>query len=252
MNIGFIISSAIDLGENQNKGFNGIGVRSAFSTQERLMQTQFTLASINLLFPDAKKYIFDVGKNSKKYAEHLSYVKNLEFFSLEELDEKQADLCLTSPSKGLCEATATHLFLQKKKDELKKYDFLIKISGRYYYTAFNKNFLSKNNLDKVLTKKIYKWEWKNSWRFPEFLKHTNDMLFWMPTTTYCIPQKCFENYTKSMQDIKNIYEENEHPDFQRIDFECMMFHFLLKNKNFIETDWMCEGSGGQDKKLNPH
>ena len=103
--------------------------------------------------------------------------------------------------------------------------------------------------DKILSKKIYKWNWKNSWGFPEFLNQ-DGMLYWMPTTTYCIPRFCFETYKSSIENIKNFYEDNKDSNFIQIDFEAIMFHFLLKDKYFIETDWTCEGLGGVDGKLS--
>lgn len=249
MNVAFIISSAIDLGNGAKFNFIGKKVRSVFSAEERFEQTQFTLSNIDSFFPDVKKYIFDVGKNSDRYKDNLSYVKNLDFISIEKINKEASEKCITLQSKGWCESIGTYIFLENKKDELKKYDFLIKISGRYFYKNFNKKFLTSDNLDKILSKKIYKWNWKNSWGFPEFLNQ-DGILYWMPTTTYCIPRFCFETYKSSIENIKNFYEHNKDSNFIQIDFEAIMFHFLLKDKYFIETDWTCEGLGGVDGKLS--
>ena len=150
MKIAFIISSAINLDDTVNISFGNGNKRSAFSSEERFRQTQYSLNSINLIFPDSKKYIFDTSINSDQYRKKLSYFKNLDFVSLNEIDKDKAMLCRTSKSKGFCESLSTMMFLDEKRNELENYDFIIKLSGRYFFSSFDKSKLIEENTNKYL------------------------------------------------------------------------------------------------------
>ena len=229
MKIAFIISSAINLDDTVNISFGNGNKRSAFSSEERFRQTQYSLNSINLIFPDSKKYIFDTSINSDQYRKRLSYFKNLDFVSLNEIDKDKAMLCRTSKSKGFCESLSTMMFLDEKRNELENYDFIIKLSGRYFFSSFDKSKLIEENTNKYLFKKIRKWDWKESWNFPNYLKQPDNKLYYAPTQAYCVGKYSIEKYHNGIKNIYSHYLNESYENAMRIDYECLMYYFVLNN-----------------------
>jgi hypothetical protein len=250
MKIAFYISSVINMKNIEDIGFGHSSKRTAFSDEERFRQTQFTIANIRSLFPEATIFHFEIGENSKQYQEKLSYIDNLKFIIGEDLDAEAMKLCRSNPSKGLCETVATELFLEHYKDELKEFDFLIKIGGRYFFTSIDKTFLSPENTDKYLCKNIRRFEWLEWWGYPEFLKD-NGHLNWTPSQSYIVGTQRLNDYQTSLSLIKDFYIKN--PETAKIlDFECMLYHYILKGKPHIEIPWINGGWGGQDAVYNEY
>jgi hypothetical protein len=104
MKLAFFISSIINIDQTISQGFSYSKQRSAFSSDERLRQTQYTINSINLVCPESTIYLFDSSVNAEEYSNKLSYVENLKFVSLEKIDPASAEITRSHPGKGFCEA----------------------------------------------------------------------------------------------------------------------------------------------------
>lgn len=246
MKIAFYISSIINV--DSTNGFGHIASRSAFSSEERFRQTQFTIGNIRSLFPEAHLFLFEIGKNVEKIRNDLSYVRNLTVVSAEELDPAVTEMCRTNKSKGTCETAATLLFLKHYMSTLKEYDYVIKISGRYFFTQIDNNFLNQENTDKYLCKQIFSWDWKPEWCYPEILKK-NGRLFWAPSQTYAVGRGAMDDYYQSLTNMYEYYTDN--PEVAKIlDFECLLYHYVLQDKPYIEVPWITGGWGGQEGAYN--
>jgi hypothetical protein len=188
-------------------------------------------------------FLFDVGENVADIKQKLNSIKNLTVISGEELDPSVTEICRTNPSKGYCESIGTSLFLKHYIEELKNYDFVIKITGRYFYIDIDKTFLTNENKDKYLCKNTRKFDWQDWWGYPELLKD-NNQINWTPTQSYIIGNTQLNNFQESMLTVQSYYCDN--PDVGKIlDFECMFYHHILRNKTFVEIPWICGGWAGQ-------
>ena len=244
MKIAFFISSAINIENKDGNGFGFVPSRTAFTPEERFRQTQATIANVRLLFPDAHIFHYEIGKEADRYKQQLNYVDNLTFVSIEDLNHTTAEMCRTNNSKGLCEAVSTSLFLDHYIDQLKQYDYFIKLGGRYFYTNVDKTFLTQENTDKYLCKNIRNFEWLDWWGYPEEFKR-NGCVKWTPSQSYIVGNGQLEDYKASMFSVKDYYLAN--PSLARIlDFECLLYYFILENKPYIEIPWTNGGWGGQD------
>lgn len=241
MKLAFFVSSAINLDESKTSFSYGIK-RTAFGSAERFRQTQYTINTINLVAPGSDIFILDVSKNYQEYKDNLSYVKNLKFIPLESLDPDIAALCRTHPSKGLCEAISTTSFFKHYFNQLAEYDFIVKITGRYFFTNFDQSILKEENKNKYLFSPIKKFDWLDRWGYPQELKKENK-LFWAPTCTYAIGKYCIQEFYNDLLTIQNYYINN--PDTSSIiDYECMMYYRVLENKELLELPWKYAGWRG--------
>ena len=244
MKLAFYISSAINVDDNIQNGFGHLNVRSFFNSEERFRQTQFTISNIRLLCPTATIFLFEIGKNAEEYKKRLKYVSNLEFISSEDLDPIITQFCRTSSSKGQCETKATMLFLDHYISRLSEFDYLIKISGRYFFTSFDASVFNLENTGSYLTKNLRKWNWKDSWKYPQMLNRGN-YLYWIPTQTYVVGNKLLFDFYKGLYNIREYYN-NHGIVSDKIDYECMIYHFVLDNKPLISLPWTCGGWVGQN------
>lgn len=239
MKLAFFISSAINLDSTVNQGFSYSNKRTQFNSDERLRQTQFTINSINLVCPDSTIYLFDSSTNAEEYSNKLSYVRNLKFIPLIKLDKDTATITRSHPTKGYCEALGTELFLKNYIEELSEYDFITKVSGRYYYASFDNKFFNQENKNSYLVKQIKNWDWNENWQYPNFL-NINGKLFWSATQTYAIGKNQIQNFYNNFSKITNYYRDNEQ-NSNHIDFECLMYYFVLRNQNLVEIPWSVGG-----------
>lgn len=248
MKIAFYISSIINL--DNARGFGNIPSRSAFSSAERFRQTQFTIANIRSLFPAAHLFLFEIGREVDQIRKDLRHVSNLTIISAEELDPAITELCRTNRSKGTCETAATLLFLKHYINKLKEYDYVVKMSGRYFFTKIDAGFLNQENINRYVCKQIHSWEWKPEWNYPELLKK-NEKLFWTPSQSYAVGTGRLDEFHQSLATMYEYYLNN--PELAKIlDFECLLYHYVLQNKPYVEVPWITGGWGGQDGIYNEY
>lgn len=248
MKLAFYISSIINL--DNVGGFGHIASRTAFSSAERFRQTQFTIANIRSLFPEAHIFLFEIGRDVDQIRNDLRHVGNLNIISAEELDPAVTELCRTNRSKGTCETAATLLFLKHYMSKLKEYDYVIKISGRYFFTKMVAGFLNQENTNRYLCKQIHSWEWKPEWGYPEMLKK-DEKLFWTPSQSYAVGTGLLDEFHQSLASVYEYYVNN--PELAKIlDFECLLYHYVLQNKPYVEVPWITGGWGGQDGIYNEY
>lgn len=239
MKLAFFITSAINVDDHIDTNFPYAKKRSAFNAAERFRQTRFTINSIRLAVPDARIFVVDVSKNGAEYQKELSTTPNLTFLSLEELNPNVAAICRTSLSKGYCESLITQTFMEMCYNEVKNYDYLNKISGRYFYYHFNKEMFNEENKNHYLFQPIKKWDWQNHWGYPDDLKR-NNQICWAFTGAYGIGKYCIEDFYNSVSRLTGYYTEN--PQYANImDYECVMYYRILENKSLFETPWRVGG-----------
>lgn len=247
MNLAFIVSSSIDTNQGKGKNFPYSLNRSCFTPEERLRQTQGTLNSLRLIDPDADIYLIDSSEAAADYGQALSYVPNLTFIDLNKLDYNVAEICRNNPSKGYCESSCFVSFIQNFRSTLEEYDFIVKITGRYFFSDFDKNSLSELNKHKYVIGSLRKYTWDSNWNYPEFL-NDQGRLNWVPTWAYGVGKERFNDYYDGYYRILNFYDQN--PDIAPyLDLECLFYEFIIKNHQTMPAPWTINGWNGVSGKF---
>ena len=247
MKIAFIVSSTIDTNQGRGQNFPYSLNRSVFTPEERLRQTQGTLNSLHLIDPTSDIFLIDTSEKSNLYKKELLYVPNLTYVNLNELDPETGEIGRNNPSKGFGETTATTTFLKNYYHTLKNYDFIIKITGRYFFSKFNKNILTAENKDKYVIGPVRKFPWNNKWNYPNFLIH-DDKLHWVPTWAYGVGGSKFDDYVQNYQTILEFYKNNTEIA-PYMDLECLFYEYMIKNNSAIEAPWTVHGWNGVSGKF---
>lgn len=168
-----------------NTALNYSDTRSAFNVNERIEQTKSSIQSVRQKCPNAHVILVDGGEHDpalQDLVDEYFYVGN----------EEEIKKAVVSQYKGLGEA---YLIL-RVVDEIKKYDYCFKLSGRYYLTeAFDVTDFqfSAFNFKNYTRKKVKVGE-------SQYLKGSHS------TRLYGIPGKSVEQYEnalrKSIKDLK--------------------------------------------------
>lgn len=239
MKICWLVTSAIDI-ENR-VFFNDKIPRTAFGTDERFRQTQFTINNINLVCPNSKIFIVDISKNFEHYRKLFAYKSNVEYVSIEELDSESAELCRTHKSRGLTESTLIDIFMQRYADQIKQYDYMIKMSGRYFHMGFDTSVLNEQNRDKFFFRYIKAWPWEDEWNYSKEFA-IDDKLHWAETINFGVGRDLIDYFAEGMSKMRQFYID--FPNYGNMDFEVIMF-FVVRHRPIIQpVEWPVGGWRG--------
>lgn len=182
MKIAFIISSAINT-----------PLASVFNTETRYEQTVNTIKSIKIKVPNSSIFLHDVTHLDTNYVNNLSKIVDNFFIHNE----------ISSEPKSLGEALLVRKALLYP--EIKNYDFIFKISGRYYLNdEFNIKYLINENKNKIMAKRQ---------SHPHMYPHTC-----YNTVLYCIGNEMIDYTINSLENVyKNLFHDIEHSIFRNID-----------------------------------
>lgn len=242
MKLAFLVSSSIDTNQGKGENFPYSLNRSCFNPEERLRQTQGTLNCLHLIDPTADIYLIDSSKSEAEYAKSLAYVPNLTFIDLNKLDPEVAEICRNNPSKGFCEASSFISFIQNFRYRLEQYDFIVKITGRYFFSDFDKNLLTEENQDKYITGSLRKYRWDPNWNYPDLL-NDDGRLNWIPTWAYGLGRNRFNDYYTGYHKILDFYNQN--PELAPyMDLECLFYEYIIKNHLTMPAPWTINGWNG--------
>lgn len=121
--IGVIVTSVIKCSEGP---LSYTDTRSVFTKEERLEQTIKTIASIRSFIPNSEVILLELGQ---EYVEN-ERIKRLVDQYIDLSKDKSVRFFVDSKYKGLGEIFG----IMKGINRIKKYDFYVKISGRYFLT----------------------------------------------------------------------------------------------------------------------
>jgi len=240
----FIVTSAIGIENNAPLLTSRPVRRTAFSQEERFRQTQYSINSINAVAPGSQIYLFDISKNHEMYKKDLAYKANVEYISCEELAPGVAEMCRTNPTKGLCEASSMIVFLKNYLDKVKQFDYMVKLSGRYFYVDFSLDYFNEQNRANYLFKQLRIFPWNDAWGYPKEMA-VNNQMWWTPTQTYAVGHDLYDHFYAGLQQFPPFYFEGG-DKVAFIDYEALMFHLIVKHRPFIQTSWICGGWGSSE------
>lgn len=229
----FYVTSCIDV--ETDIPFTYAKQRSFFSNEERFRQTLVTVNSIKCLCPDAHVFVIDTSKPNQTYEKIIESYTDVQYIPMiEYLNETEYKVITEGTHKTVGELTLIQNFLKNFKFELAEYDYLFKLSGRYYLddTFDSKKFKSK----KIYFKTPLRFEWKESWNYAmvDRREEQGDNLLYQ----YC---SVFYGYHSSYLDyFENLYSEIlkiiDDPNNQHYDIETLMYFLTRKDKKIIIED----------------
>lgn len=159
-----IITSLIDVDNKFPLTYSPI--RSFFNKEERLRQTIFTIINLQSIFKNSVTfYLLESSNNFMFYKNYFAFQSNLKFVSIK---ERFPDIHLTvtsHPNKSFCETLSLIRFIQDYKQELKTFDNIFKISGRYFTDDTFSSITTLDLKNNLIFKLPLKWEWKNEWGY---------------------------------------------------------------------------------------
>lgn len=247
MNKIFVVGSSI---QTRDIPLTYSKVRTVFSSDERFRQTIFTINSIRNAFPDSRIVIVDSSEDYRDYQSFIQYFKNVEFIPLKELDEKSFEIVNTHPNKSLCESLLLNSYYKKFKSDLKKYDYIIKGCGRYFYFDFNDSLFTEQNVNKFFFKKPLNFEWNDSWNY-HFIDRRG------PQNNNRLHQYCTVLYAFGASNLERMIDINtatihllDQAPMRHYDIETLSYYLTRPyEKDVIETDWRVCGWDGTSARF---
>lgn len=245
MNKVYIVTSCIE--PNNDYPLNYSGTRSVFSSEERFRQTVFTLNAIDLVSDqNSKIYLIDCSENWQKYRDIFSYHPNLIFVSVKEEFPEIFEACTKHPNKSYSESIMISSFLSKYKNDLKIFDYFIKICGRYFFDRyFDTSIFSESNTNKLFFKHPIEFDFDDNWNFKMVDRRAiqgNNKLYWYPSALHAWGK----DYNDKMLDIFKVSSLIfNHPTGSHYQIETLLYFFTREyEKDIIHVDWKIIGFDG--------
>lgn len=219
--------------------------RSFFNTEERFRQTIFTVNSIRNCLPHAKIIVLDSSDDYKDNFINFGAFPNVDYIPIKELSYDVFEAVNTHLNKSYCESLLFNSFYRNMKKELLNYDYIIKVSGRYFLSEFNDSLFTEENVDKIFFKKPLRFIWQDHWNY-SFVDRRNiqndNMLY----------QYCSVLYAFGSQNLEKMIDINEamvqfadRKEMIGYDIETLAYYFTRPYQDkVIETDWKVAGWDG--------
>lgn len=219
----------------------------AFTVRERLFQTVFTVSSLVSQIPNISIYVIDSSLNN--FGDTFTrYYDNVRYTHLNSVDSKLANTILAaSKSKGEC------LLIQKAFDlypEILDSDYILKVSGRYFFENLDISILNDANKDKFTFVRRdsdnRSWIDENGYDYTG-LKDSNypsEIRKVLTSIIYSVGQKEYNFYRKLLADC--VYKI-DHECFY-YDIENLLYYFLAshdRDNRLLSADWVIRGWNGE-------
>jgi hypothetical protein len=243
-----IITSAIQT--NNSHRFSHGTVRSAFTDEERFRQTLYTLNCLQNIFPNDDRILLDISFSNFDEFEHHANLFGAKYFSFAKQFPEEHKQITEHTNIAWCEAMLLNKFLKTYKKVVDSYDYVLKTTGRYFYSNIDNSIFSEENRNKMFFKHPFTFEWKDEWNFDiiDLRKEQNDNNLWQYST---VMYGFAPTYTKTFIDIfEAIKHVIENPNHSNFDMETGVYYFTRPYKdNIIYTDWKITGWEGVHAKF---
>lgn len=246
----FIITSSIEVDNNFPLTYST--TRSFFSSEERLRQTIMTIASLDLASKrDTTFFLLDTSNNYQEYERLLRYQPNLRFISIKENFPEIFEIVTTHPHKSVCESMLMSSFLRKFKPLLRGYDYIFKMTGRYFVDGlFDTSIFNEKNKDKIFFKRPLEFTWKDEWQYHmvDYRKEqeTNTLRQYC-TVLYGWGQSYYDQFLDIFTALPYIVTQ---PNMGHLDVETLIYYFTRPfQDDVIETNWLIYGWDGASGKF---
>jgi hypothetical protein len=212
MNVLFFQTSIINVSKDP---LNYSPIRSVYDPETRLQQTIEGVNSVRAKYPSAKIFVCEAS-NLDDYQEKKLKECSDNLILLHDVSEVKDTR--NHSNKSLAEATQVKHILSNP--EIQNYDFVFKMSGRYWLSdSFNPSYIQNKNKAKVIVKK----------RFSNPYRH------WFSTSLYCVGKYAIPMMINQLDKAIEILKYNN------TDIESTLFRGI-ENTYLIEVDSIgCSG-----------
>lgn len=242
-----MVTSVIDIDNSHPLTYSQ--TRSFFSNEERFRQTISTICMLDHIGDENTTiFLVDASENSEVYKNILSYQQNLVYVDVRKEFPGVYDLIKTHRHKSYCEMILQLTFLTAYKDQLAEYDYIFKVSGRYFFDkSVNLNSCTPENIDKFLFKKPMQFDWSDNWGYSMVDRRAvqNDNKLRQYSSVFYGWGK---NRHEQMLDIFRVVADmTNDPNTMHYDIETLLYFFTREfESNIIEHDWKIYGWTGVD------
>ena len=220
------------------------GVRSVFNRDERARQTISSAAALKINFPNDRIVVVDSSMNTDGLVDAFGYL-GIEYVALKDISIERTEFVNTNRNKSACECALLYTYMEKNREMLLGYDYIIKATGRYFNFGLGEWDFTEENKDKILFKKPSTFEWTDVWRYNAVDRRAidGDNLL----RQYCTVVYAFG--TVHLEKFLDIYKATEHllqhPNMIHMDIESLIYYMTRPYEaNIIETDWKVSGWDG--------
>jgi hypothetical protein len=222
------------------------------SVEDRLQDTIQTLECI--FRHDSNAVVFVIEGSRTFFNDLVDKFPTINYIYLESINPRVAEIVRTHKSKSHGENLMLLEFLRLHKSQvLENYDFLIKLSGRYYFCNEYMGDLVEKNSNKFLFKKPVSWNKQNLTYIAEyFLPHDmyiNDVLSGYYTVAYSVGKSQINKYEMILNACTNMTSELS--KYFYVDIEYLLYKAFVDlelKDDVVEIEWVIEGRGGQNGK----
>ena len=246
----FIVISIIEPDNNFHLSYKPF--RTVFSPREREMQTIMTMTSVDTLTDDDTDiYFLEISDDYAPYASRFHYLKNLKFVPIKTVLPEVHALAKTHPNKSYCEALVLSAFMKMFKQELLEYDYIFKISGRYFLDhTFDLSLCTPYNKDKIFFKEHLSFEWNDRWSYDLVDNRSaqgDNCLRQYVTTIFGWGNENFDKFLDIFYVLAAILNQ---PHLYHLDIETLIYYFTRPYQDkIIETKWIMYGWQGGDGRF---
>jgi hypothetical protein len=233
--------------------------RSYQSPGERGHHTIFGLNSIFCKYPNAKVFLIEgsldlTDDEIDQYCQpggQYNYFsnKNIEIVKISDIDREACKIINTHENKSFCEALLFDTFLNNYKENLSKYDYVVKMSGRYSLTP-NCNLDVLSGKDKIYFKEKAFWNHldKNKVWTPKEIRLPNQEpweMHWTPCFLFAFGKERIEELQEFFKFIMNVTDKTN------ISTEDAIYYWTQHNNinNVEELKWAALAYTGTDGTL---
>ena len=247
MKTAFIITSTINADNKYPLTYSA--KRSYFSAEERLRQTLFTVNSIDQATnrDDTVIYLIDSSPDWGNYIGNFLHQPNLKFISVDFDHPEISKIVNTHPNKTRCESLIMSTILNRFKKELEEFDYVFKISGRYFVDSSFDISVLENNPDKIFYKKYSEHEWQDYWGYDMVDRRSiqgDNYLRQYCSVLFGWGKKYQTQFADMYTTMASILSQ---PQMHQYDIETLGYYFTRPYEaDIIETDWMVNGWHGAD------
>ena len=249
MKTAFIITSTINADNKFPLTYSP--TRSYFSAEERLRQTIFTVNSIDQATnrDDTVIYLVDSSPDWGNYIRSFLHQPNLKFISFDFDHPEINQIVNTHPNKTRCESLIMSTILNRFKKELEEFDYVFKVSGRYFVdSSFDINIL-ENNPDKIFYKKYSEHDWQDHWGYDMVDRRSiqgDNKLRQYCSVLFGWGKKYQTQFADMYTTMASMLSQSH---MHQYDIETLGYYFTRPYEaDIIETDWIVNGWHGADGK----
>lgn len=240
----FIITSAIEVDNKFPLTYSD--KRSFFSNEERLRQTIMSIAFVDSLRDDITIYLLDTSDEWTKFRDLFVYQRNLKFISVKEQFTDIHNKVTTHPNKSYCECLMMSHFLRRYKNELTQYDFVFKLSGRYFLdSSFDISICNELNSNKIFYKRPLEFEWKDQWNYGLVDRRKEQRTNTLRQYVSILFGWSKPHYNHFLDMFTGMACLLDQPNFTHLDIETLGYYFTRPFENdIIEYPWIVYGWDG--------